>query len=61
MKYNNKKKLTKKEFQRGLHIMAENTVSIKSGEKVGEWDRDTRIALVYSVLCALARKSGIDV
>lgn len=61
MQYNNKKKLTKKELQKGIYIMAENTVSIKPGEKAGKWDRDTRVALVYSVLCALYRKSGIDV
>jgi hypothetical protein len=55
------KELTPEEWKAGLKIMAENAVSIKPGEKVGRWTRDDRVAVVYSVLCSLARLKGAPI
>jgi hypothetical protein len=55
------KELTKEEWQKGLRILAEKAVTIPPGEKVGRWDRESRIIVIYSVLCALARKSGAPI
>lgn len=55
------KDLTPEQWKDGLMIMAEKTVTIPVGGKVGRWDRETRVILVYSVLCALARKEGAPI
>jgi len=55
------KELTSKQWKKGLMIMAENTCSIPEGEKVGRWDRKSRVLLIYSVLCSFARKSGVKI
>jgi hypothetical protein len=52
------KELTPEQWKEGLKIMAENAVSIPKGEKRGRWTREMRVALVYSILCSLARKAG---
>lgn len=53
--------LTPQQWKDGLMIMAEKTVTIPIGAKVVRWDRETRIILVYSVLCALARNQGVPI
>lgn len=55
-----KKELTPKQWREGLRIMAENAVSIPKGGKVGRWNRADRVAVVYAVLCSLARKAGVS-
>ena len=55
------KDLTPEEWKKGLMIMAESVVSIPEGGKVGRWTRKDRVILVYSVLCAFARKQGAPV
>ncbi len=55
------KPLTPEEWRKGLRILAENIVTIKQGEKVGRWDRETRVVMVYSILCALTRAKGIKI
>lgn len=53
------KELTPAEWKEGLYIMAEKAVYIQDGEvKDKRWDRETRVTLVYSVLCSLARLNG---
>ena len=44
-----------KEEREVLKEMAEQVVKIPPGEKVGKWDRESRVALVYAVLCGLFR------
>ena len=46
--------LTRKEKLAALSL-AKKAVSIPEGEKVGKWTRETRVALVYSVICTLVR------
>lgn len=52
------KELTPEEWREGLHLIAEQIVTIPPGEKVGRWTREDRVAVVYSVLCSLARLKG---
>ena len=54
-----KKELTPEQWRKGLRIMAENAVSIPKGGKVGRWNREDRVAVVYAVLCFFARKAGV--
>ncbi len=46
--------LTKEEKQ-VLWAWAEDAVDIKPWEKKGRWTRESRVLLVFSVLCALVR------
>lgn len=55
------KDLTPEEWREGLMIMAEKAVTIPEGVKIGRWDRETRVILVYSVLCSLARLQGAPI
>lgn len=55
------KDLTPEEWKQGLKIMAEKAVTIPEGHKVGRWDRQGRVMVVYSVLCAIARKQGAPI
>jgi hypothetical protein len=55
------KDLTPEEWREGLRIMAEKAVTIPKGEKIGRWDREQRVAIVYSVLCSLARRQGAPI
>lgn len=38
-----------------LYLWAEEIVTIPEGGKVGKWTRESRVMLVYSVLCSLCR------
>lgn len=38
-----------------IRDLAEKVVKIPPGEKIGKWDRESRVALVYAVLCGLFR------
>lgn len=35
--------------------LAERSVSIPKGGRVGRWTREDRVSLVYSVICSLVR------
>ena len=61
MKVKEQDDLTPDQWKEGLMLMAEDVVSIPEGEKVGKWDRKTRVILVYSVLCSFARKAGAPI
>lgn len=38
-----------------LRELAEKCAGVAPGEKVGRWTHEDRVAVVYSVLCALCR------
>lgn len=47
-----------------LHHLAESAVSIpkeyvaRKGGEYGRWDRETRVAVVYSALCSMVRNNA---
>lgn len=53
--------LTPEEWKEGLHIWAEQICKIPEGEKVGRWDRKSRVAIIEAVLFHFARKAGAPV
>lgn len=53
------RELTPEEWKEGLRMIAEDIVTIPAGQKQGRWDRETRVMLVWSVLCSLARTKGV--
>lgn len=59
LELNEDRELTVAEWQEGLRLMAEDVVKIPQGQMVGRWSREDRVAIVYAVLCGLARKQGV--
>jgi len=57
---NNWVKVDEEDIKQYLQELAEQVVKIPKGGKVGRWDRETRIALVFSVLYSIYKNSKYE-